>query len=61
MFANNFWRYSFGGGGGIVIATTEEEAREKIKRKYNIDDFVIWNMTDDDFYDDENPDVFDLY
>ena len=59
----NIWRYNinFGEHGGIVIATSKKDAEEKIKRKYRRNDFTVWRMIYDDFFDENNPDVFDIY
>lgn len=59
----NIWRYSviYGECGGIVIATSKEEANEKLEKKYNRNDFIVWKMVDDDYFDADNPDVFDIY
>lgn len=62
---NKLWRYSINIGehGGIVLADTVEEAEAKVRMKY--DDLhpyiIVWKMEDDEYYDPNNPDVFDCY
>lgn len=66
---NNLWRYSINEGeaGGLVIADTKEEAEEKVQKYHNhdcdwsIDEVLVWEWTDDDYYDEYNPDVFNCY
>ena len=67
---NNLWRYSIEGeAGGLVIANTKEEAEEKVVKyhnhnSHNHDNWIsllVWKLTDDDFYDESNPDVFNCY
>ena len=57
------WRYSINEGecGGIVIADTAKSAKEKIKRKYNDGEICVWQMKNDDYFDVENPDVWECY
>ena len=61
-----FYRWSSDLSGGVVIATSVEDALDKLKKKYadvmeKIGDVAIWPWEDDDYYDAENPDVFDVY
>lgn len=64
---DKIWRYSINIGeyGGIVLADTAKEAREKIKKSWkrekNITHLGIWKMDEDDYFDEENPDVFECY
>lgn len=57
------WRYSINDGeyGGIVFASNEEKAREKIIKKYNRYDFLVWSWENDEYYDEKHPDVFEVY
>lgn len=52
-------------GGGIVVARNKDDAQEKLREKYGDErskkSFVIWNWTDDEYFDESNPDVFDIY
>lgn len=60
-----FWRYtSFGGSGGLVAADTKEEAARKLAEKYGLIEAAsakIWSWDRDDYYDEKNPDVFNIY
>ena len=60
---NNIWRYSINIGdfGGIVIADTKELAEQKVKKKYNTDKICVWKMIDDEYFDENNIDVFECY
>lgn len=55
------WRYTNHKNGGIVFATTKEKAQEKLKTKYEKDNFEVWEWTNDDYYDSDHPDVIDCY
>lgn len=59
----NLYRWCGGCGGGIVIAESEEDALNKLIKKYGrfMENFVIWPWTIDDYFDDENKDVLDIY
>ena len=50
-------------GGGLVLATSEEDARKKLVAKYGMScgDFTIWLWENDEFYDKNHPDVYDIY
>ena len=53
-------------GGGLVIATSIEDAREKLEKKYQSmknrnGEFKIWPWENDDYYDEDNKDVLDIY
>ena len=54
------WRWSDDNGGGIVKARTVEEAKLKLSR-YGRKDCKIWPWLNDDYYDEKNPDVFNIY
>lgn len=61
-----FFRWSSDLSGGLVIATSLEDALAKLEKKYadvreKIRDFAIWPWEADDYYDTDNPDVFDVY
>jgi len=60
---NNLYRWCDDYGGGIVIAESLLDAGEKLAKKYGEErkNFIIWEFVDDDYYDEENPDVFDIY
>jgi hypothetical protein len=62
---NNVYRWCDDYGGGIVLARNGYEAREKLIKKYGEErgkrGFVIWSWSRDDYFDESNPDVFDIY
>ena len=60
------WRYSINEGeyGGIVFADTFEIAEEKVRKKYNEykdEEICVWRILNDDYFDVENPDVWECY
>lgn len=60
------WRYSINEGeyGGIVYANSYESAMEKVKNKYkgyNDEEICVWRVIGDDYFDTENPDVWECY
>lgn len=62
----NLYRWCDPYGGGLVIASSKEEAKEKLIKKYtgadrDFDRLIIWHWTNDDYFDEENPDVLDIY
>lgn len=68
MDISNVYRWYWDAGGGLVIAKSIEEARNKIVRKFehtdlkdNLESLAIWSWEDDDFYDENHSDVFDIY
>ena len=65
MILNYLYRWCDGNGGGLVIANSKEEAKEKLVKKYgakrDADKFIIWSWTNDEYYDEENPHVLDIY
>lgn len=65
MFINCIWRWCDGCVGGIVFAESGEEAKEKLVKKYGneleLDKVIIWHWTIDDYFDEKNPDVLDIY
>jgi len=61
----NIWRYCVNGFGGIVMAETKELAESKIKSAYkhmnSFDEFSVWNIEDDDYFNKDYPDVWECY
>lgn len=55
------YRYICSGSGGLVIADTVADATLKLEKKYGTDIAEIWSWEQDDYYDDENQDVLDIY
>ena len=57
------WRYSINEGefGGIVYADTFAIAEAKVKQKYPNADIQIWRIVNDDYFDTDNPDVWECY
>lgn len=57
------WRYTINNGeiGGIVYADTMEEAEDKVRKKYPNKEINVWRMINDDYFDTENPDVWECY
>ena len=62
---NNIYRWCDAYGGGIVIANSLLEAQEKIERilseERDPNEVIIWPWHLDDYFDEENPDVLDIY
>lgn len=65
---NNLYRWCDSYGGGIVIANSLLEAQEKIEKMIsedredrNANDVIIWPWYLDDYFDEKNPDVLDIY
>lgn len=62
---SNMYRWCDGVGGGIVIANSLIEAQEKVKNALNNErdrnKLIIWPWTKDDYFDETNPDVLDIY
>lgn len=62
---NNLYRWCDGYGGGIAIANSINEAREKVERalseERDADKVIVWPWHLDDYFDEENPDVLDVY
>lgn len=62
---NNLYRWCDGYGGGIVIANSINEAREKLEKmldeERDANTVTIWPWYIDDYFDEENPDVLDIY
>lgn len=60
---NKVYRWCDDYGGGLVIAISKERARAKLAKKYGNErkDFIIWLWTNDEYYDKDNQDVFDIY
>ena len=65
LFLNNAYRWCDDWGGGIVFAYSKDEAKEKLYNMYgesrNVEDMIIWSWTNDELFDEGNPDVFDIY
>lgn len=60
---DQIWRYSvnIGESGGIVLASKKEEAMELARNVYPEGDVEVWPMKADDYYDDNNPYVLEVY
>ena len=62
---DNLYRWCDRYGGGIVIATSLTEAKEKVEKtlgeERDPNDLIIWPWTNDDYFDEGNPDVLDIY
>lgn len=62
---NNLYRWCDAYGGGIVIANSLLEAQEKIERALSEErdpnEVIIWPWHLDDYFDEENPEVIDVY
>lgn len=64
---NNLYRWSDNFGGGIVIADSLLEAQEKLEKTLSKDEerdinkVIIWPWHLDDYFDEENPFVLDIY
>lgn len=62
---NKLYRWCDDYGGGIVIADSLIEANEKVKayldEERDPDKLIIWPWHLDDYFDEENPDVLDVY
>ncbi len=60
-----FWRYTHcGGSGGLVVADTKEGTAKKLAEAYGHEEAgsaVIWTWDRDEYHDEKNPDVFNLY
>lgn len=61
----NLYRWCDNYGGGIVIAESVVEAQEKVVKyldeERDPNKLIIWPWHLDDYYDEENPDVLDVY
>lgn len=62
---NNLYRWCDDYGGGIVIATSRAEAQEKLiaylSEERDPNNLIIWPWHLDDYFDEENLDVLDVY
>lgn len=62
---SNLYRWCDAYGGGIVIANSLIEAQEKLEKAFgkerNADEVIIWSWHLDDYFDEKNPDVLDIY
>ena len=64
MNLSNLYRWCDENGGGLVIASSIEEAKEKLVKKNDgsfAEDYKVWPWENDDYYDEDNIDVFDIY
>lgn len=62
----NVYRWCDDYGGGLVVAESIEDASEKLQKKYKAmgernGEFTIWLWENDDYYDEDNPFVYDIY
>ena len=61
----NLYRWCDDYGGGIVIAESLIEAQSKLEKMFgeerDVEKTIIWPWHLDDYYDEENPDVVDVY
>jgi hypothetical protein len=57
------WCNTADGGGGIVIAASEEDGIQKLVKKYGnvAENFIVWPWVEDEFFDEDNQDVLDIY
>ena len=50
---------------GLIFAESYKDAQNKLARMLGsarlIEEIIIWPWLDDDYFDKENPDVFDIY
>ncbi len=64
---NNIYRWCDDYGGGIVIAKSLVDAQAKLEKmlgedeERDADKVIIWPWHLDDYFDEENPDVLDIY
>lgn len=60
---DNLYRWCDNYGGGIVIASSVEDACEKLQKKHKEErgPYTIWRWKMDDYYDEDNVDVLDIY
>lgn len=62
---DNLYRWCDQYGGGIVIANSLLEAKEKVERALSEErdpnELIIWPCRLDDYFDEENPEVLDVY
>lgn len=68
MTDKKYYRWCDYISGGIVLASSIDEAKEKLQKKYGVEfmgdrsgSLKIWPWENDDYYDEDNPDVFDIY
>ena len=63
LLLESIYRWCDAYGGGLVVASSIEDARKKLEKKYDLDrgPFIIWPWKKDDYYDENNVDVFDIY
>ena len=65
MDLDKIYRWCDPYGGGIVFAESYEDAQNKLTRMLGssrfVEEIIIWPWLNDDYFDKENPDVFDIY
>jgi hypothetical protein len=65
MILDKIYRWCDPYGGGLIIAESFEDAQYKLTKMLGssrlIDEVIIWPWLNDDYFDEENPDVFDIY
>lgn len=62
--SNKLYRWCDDYGGGLLIADSVEDAISKLDKKFKDEPrtkFLVWLWKDDDYYDEDNPDVLDIY
>lgn len=62
--SSKLYRWCDDYGGGLLLADSVEDAMAKLNKKYGDSErtkFLVWLWKNDDYYDEENPDVFDIY
>ena len=65
MDLDKIYRWCDPYGGGLIIAESYEDAQNKLTQMLGssrfVEEIIIWPWLDDDYFDKENPDVFDIY
>lgn len=59
-----YWRFSdCDGAGGLILAPSSGQARKKLSKKYGTmaDNAQIWPWEEDEYFDPDHPNVFDVY
>lgn len=62
--SDKLYRWCDDYGGGLILADSVEDAISKLDKKFKDEPrtkFLVWLWKNDDCYDEENPDVFDIY
>lgn len=58
------YRYSVDDGefGGVVVAADLQEAKKLVRKSYpNVNDILVWDAEEDDYYNEDNPNVLECY